>query len=301
MTLENELQRADAPDTNEMQRTDAPDADERALGDNNGTPPLIVQNSSLREMPVATVPRSTFNAAVIAFVCLLVGGVVGWVGRDRLAQTNDVENETLINEAVAAAVAALPAGSVVAAEPTRDPNQRFVVDIKDNPSLGPEDAPITIIEFGDFRCSYCRRFNDETLQQILTNYEGQVRFVFRDYPILGPDSIEAALAGECAHDQDAFWPFHDWLYANQDRLNREGFLEGATAVEMDIETFTACLDARTHEEEVIADYLDGETLGVSGTPTFFINGKLLTGAQPYMVFAGVLEQELAAIEQPAAS
>lgn len=292
MTLENEFQRIEAVpepiDTNASAETTSP-------------PPQPAPPQSMREMPVATVPRSTFNAVVIAFVCLIVGAVVGWVGRDRIAQDNLTENETLISSAVATAVAALPAESLVAAEPTRDPNQRFVVDIKDNPSLGPEDAPITIIEFGDFRCGYCRRFNDETLSQILTNYEGQVRFVYRDYPILGPESLEAALAGECAHDLDAFWPFHDWLYANQDKLNRTGFLLGAAELNMDIEQFTACLDARTHEQEIVADYLDGQNLGVGGTPTFFINGKILTGAQPYTVFAGVLEQELAAVAETSAT
>lgn len=251
----------------------------------------------MREVPVATVPRSTFNAVVIAFVCLIVGVVVGWAGRDRLAQANLSENETLINNAVATAVAMLPAsGNLVAAQPTRDPNQRFVVDIKDNPSVGPEDAEITLIEFGDFRCGYCRRFKDETLDQILTNYEGRVRYVFRDYPILGQESLESALAAECAHDLNAFWPFHDWLYANQDKLNRAGFLQAAESLNLDMEQFTACLDARTHEQEIVADFIDGQTLGITGTPTFFINGKLLSGAQPYTVFASVLEQELAAAE-----
>jgi protein-disulfide isomerase len=293
MTLENEFQRVET--TPEQPHTNG-----TAQPSPTNTP---IPPASMREVPVATVPRSTFNAVVIAFVCLLVGTVVGWVGRDRMAQANVTENETLISSAVATAVAALPAGgSVVVAEPTRDPNQRFVVDIKDNPVQGPEDAPITIIEFGDFRCGYCRRFNDETLSQILTNYEGRIRYVYRDYPILGTESIESALAAECAHDLDAFWPFHDWLYANQDKLNRDGFLQAATELNLDMEQFTTCFDGRTHEQEILADYLDGQSLGVGGTPTFFINGKLLTGAQPYTVFAGVLEQELAAIaESPAAS
>lgn len=246
---------------------------------------------------LAVVPRATLNYVIIGITFLLVGVVIGAFGYDRLMQANRTENQDLINSAVAAAVAALPSGgAAAAAAPTQDPNQRFTVAYEGNPSIGPDDAPIVMIEFGDFRCGYCKRFNDETLFQLLSDYEGQVRFVYRDYPILGPDSLVAAHAGQCAHDQGAFWPFHDLVYANQGSLNRDTFIAHATALELDVERFTTCLDEETFEEGIIADFMDGQQLGVGGTPTFFINGKLVTGAQPYAVFASVFDAELAALE-----
>ena len=167
---------------------------------------------------------------------------------------------------------------------------------KGNPAKGvanAADALVTIIEFGDFRCSYCRRFNDETLPTLLDTYDGQIRYVFRDYPILTTESLQAALAAECAHDQDKFWEFHDWAYANQNALNRDGFLIIAENLEMDIPQFTTCFDGQIYNQEVSTDFTDGQALGITGTPTFFINGKILVGAQPLVTFQQVIDAELA--------
>jgi protein-disulfide isomerase len=179
--------------------------------------------------------------------------------------------------------------------PTADPNFRYDVDDGGNPFLGAADAPITMIEFGDFRCGFCKRFNDETLAPLLQQYEGQIRFVYRDYPILGPDSLQAALAAQCAHDQGQFWPFHDLLYSNPSNLTRTAFLTYAEQLALDIDTFTTCLDNAVHQEEINADYAVGQQLGVGGTPTFFINGRIITGAQPIEVFQRLLDDELAQI------
>jgi protein-disulfide isomerase len=239
---------------------------------------------------VITIPRVLFNYAVIAIACFVVGLVVGVFAYDRVVQNNREENTELINSAVAAAVAALPQTGMVA-QPTPDPNFRYDVAEAGNPALGPVDAPITIIEFGDFRCSYCKRFFDQTLEPLLTAYEGQVRFVYRDYPILGPESVQAALAAQCADDQGQFWVFHDRLYQEQN-LTRAAFVQYATEFEMDVDTFTTCLDDAVHQSEVEADYIAGAQLGVGGTPTFFINGKILVGAQPYESFVAAIEAEL---------
>lgn len=235
------------------------------------------------------IPRVLFNYVIIAVSCFAVGLIVGIFAYDRIAQNNREENTALINNAVAAVVAALPES--VAAQPTLDPNFRYDVTDADNPTIGPADAPITIIEFGDFRCTYCKRFFDETLYPLLDAYEGQVHFVFRDFPILGPDSIQAALAAECADDQGRFWVFHDRLYADQ-ILTRDAFLQHATELEMDVDTFTTCLDDEVHQAEIETDYVAASQLGVGGTPTFFINGKILIGAQPYDSFVAAIEAEL---------
>ena len=106
---------------------------------------------------------------------------------------------------------------------------------------------------------------------------------------------QAALAAQCAHDQGQFWPFHDLLYSNPSNLTRTAFLTYAEQLALDIDTFTTCLDNAVHQEEINADYAVGQQLGVGGTPTFFINGRIITGAQPIEVFQRLLNDELAQI------
>jgi protein-disulfide isomerase len=249
------------------------------------------------QSPVVVIPRVMFNYVVIAAVCLIVGAVVGMVAYDRVAKGAAVANEELINKAVATAVAALPRDTT---PPTVDPNIRYEISIEGQPSLGPLDAPIVMVEFGDFHCTYCKRFHDETIEPILQNYGDKVLFVYRDYPILGPDSVQAALAAECAFDQGAFWGFHDMLYAAPTALTRDNFIKYAQDLQVDLDTFTKCYDDAEHQALVTQDFNDGTAVGVGATPTFFINGKLLLGAQPYDQFAARIEAELAAAESSAA-
>ena len=253
--------------------------------------------------PGQTVPRHTFNYLIIAVVCFVLGAVIGVVGYDRVNANTTAQVDAAVNRALATAVAAMPRGNTVAAAPTRDPNQRFAVDTEGDPAKGEEDAPVTIVEFADFRCGYCRRFIEQTITPLLDTYGQNVRFVYRDYPILGNDSVSAAFAGECAAQQDKFWEFHDLLYANQDNLTTEAFTQYATDLEMDVDAFLVCLDSDEAAAMVQRDYEAGQTLGVSGTPTFFINGKMLVGAQPYQAFAQIIDEELAlaaGAEQPPA-
>jgi protein-disulfide isomerase len=251
--------------------------------------PVLSVPAVARDSNTVTISRVLFNYLIIAVSCFAVGLIVGVFAYDRIAQNNRQENTELINNAVAAAVAALPLSPT--AQPTPDPNMRYDVSDAGNPSIGPVDAPITIIEFGDFNCHYCKRFFDETLSPLLTAYEGRVRFVFRDYPILGSASVQAALAAECADDQGEFWGFHNLVYQEQN-LTRDNFLQYAADLNLDVDTFTTCLDDAVHQQDIETDYLDGAQLGVGGTPTFFINGKILVGAQPYDSFVTLIEAEL---------
>ena len=98
-----------------------------------------------------------------------------------------------------------------------------------------------MVEFGDFHCTYCKRFHDETITPLLENYGDKVLYVFRDYPILGPDSMQAALAAECAFDQDAFWDFHDRLFSDPTELTRDKFIEYAQELNLDMDQFTVVL------------------------------------------------------------
>jgi protein-disulfide isomerase len=257
---------------------------------NAPTPPATPDDYSADDA-VITVSRTTFNYVLIGVSFFVVGLMLGFLGYDRFATNNAEENAALMLAAAQTAVAGVPRGNTVAAAPTRDPNARYAVAVAENPSIGSPDAPITIIEFGDFRCSYCKRFYDQTLNPLLEQYGDQVRFVYRDYPILGPDSTLAAMAGECADDQGKFWDFHDLIYADQ-VLTRDQFLEYAATLEMDVDAFTNCLDEGTHTAEIQADYQAGSSVGVGGTPTFFINGRMLVGAQPISTFSTMIEDEL---------
>ena len=240
-----------------------------------------------------TVSRHTFNYVIIAIAFFALGAVLGVIAYDRVSANTNAQVDAAVNRAVAAVIAAVPQGAQPVVEPTRDPNQRFVVDTEGDPSRGSADAPVTIVEFGDFRCSYCARFHAQTLTPLLDAFGDNVRFVYRDFPILGPGSVTAALAGECATDQGKFWEFPDLGYANQGGLTRGAFTTYATELGMDVDVFNACIDADETTTRVQRDFADGQQLGVSGTPTFFVNGRILVGAQPYDVFARYVEEELA--------
>ncbi len=167
------------------------------------------------------------------------------------------------------------------------------VSADDDPAIGPADAAVVIIAFSDFSCPHCANFALNTLPRLIEAYGDRVRFVFRDAPILGPTSGWAALAAECADDQGKFWEYHDLLFANQRSLSRENLTAYAQQLELDTAVFDACVDNQTHLEELQKDLADAQAVGLSGTPTFFINGRRVVGAQPFEVFVEIIEAELA--------
>jgi protein-disulfide isomerase len=171
------------------------------------------------------------------------------------------------------------------------------VQVDDDPIMGAADAPITIIEFSDFNCPYCGRFSSETLPRLLDKYEGKVRFVYRDMPIIGGQiSVETAIAAECAADQGKFTEYHNLLYSDTAAATRQRdvYIRYAVQLGLDEPTFTACLDDPTKSTEVSLDYLDGQEQNITGTPTFFINGRMISGAHSFDVFSTVIDRELAA-------
>jgi len=168
---------------------------------------------------------------------------------------------------------------------------RIEVSVDDDPSIGPENAAITIVEFSDFRCPFCARAKP-TLKQILETYGDKIRFVYRDFPILGPQSQKAAEAAECADEQGKFWQYHDLLFANQQTLDIPNLKQYAVDIGLNPSIFNDCLDSGKMASEVEKDFQDGQDYGVSGVPAFFINGILVSGAQPYGAFEQIIEQEL---------
>lgn len=186
-----------------------------------------------------------------------------------------------------------PTASSVAAQPSATP-RAIEVSPDDDPGIGPADAPVLIVGFSDFQCSHCARFGRDTLGQILDTYGNQVRFVFRDFPLMSlhPQALKAAEAAQCVHDQGRFWEYHDLLFRNQEAVDVESLKDYARQLGLDVAAFTSCLDTDRHFSEVQHDLTEGQSYGVTGTPTFFINGRLLVGAKPFADFQAIIEEEL---------
>ena len=167
------------------------------------------------------------------------------------------------------------------------------VSADDAPFKGPAEAPITIVEFSDFQCSYCKRVLN-VLDQVLERYPNKVKLAFRDFPIVNihPHAQKAAEAAHCAAEQGKFWEFHDRLFDQQDAIPTANFADHAKALGLEVTTFQTCVDGRKYQEKVERNYAAGVKAGVSGTPAFFINGRPLSGAQPFEAFKVVIDEEL---------
>ena len=171
---------------------------------------------------------------------------------------------------------------------------RVNVDSPDAPSRGPADAPVTIVEFGDFECPYCGGL-EPTLEMVLKNYAGKVRLVFREYPLpsIHPLAAKAAEAAMCAKEQGKFWELHDRMYAHQDALKVDDLKKAAAELGMNKKRFDKCIDSDQYDAAIQADLKAGQQAGVSGTPALFVNGRPVPGgAVGYDVLAKVIDEEL---------
>jgi protein-disulfide isomerase len=173
------------------------------------------------------------------------------------------------------------------------PVVRVTVSTEGAPLRGAAEARVTLVEFSDFQCPYCKRAQ-ATLKQILERYPGKVRHLFRDFPLesLHPEAKRAAEAARCAQDQGKFWEYHDVLFANSPNLATDDLRRYAEQVGLEVPTFERCVSSGVHRATVQRDVEEGARLGVNGTPAFFINGRALHGAQPLEAFARVIEEEL---------
>ena len=170
----------------------------------------------------------------------------------------------------------------------------------DDPVLGNASAPVTLVEFGDFQCPFCKKFHEEARKEILNTYveTGKVKIVYRDFPLenIHPSARPAAEAAECADEQGKFWPYHDALYTRQAELTKGTMDYAVLAGELGLNkvVFEKCVKDRKYKDEVTKDYEDGVQAGDDGTPALFINGKKVTpaGAQPFSVFQAQIEAAL---------
>jgi protein-disulfide isomerase len=162
-----------------------------------------------------------------------------------------------------------------------------------HPSTGATSAPVTIVEFSDFQCPFCRAA-ESSLKQVRQKYGDSVKLVYMDFPLgFHPHAMDAARAARCAADQDKFWQFHDALFLDQKKLDPNDLRLTAAKIGLDHDQFNSCFSSDKHDAGIRKDMAEGNTLGVTGTPTFFINGRELVGAQPPLKFDQVIDEELA--------
>jgi len=173
-----------------------------------------------------------------------------------------------------------------------------------SPYLGSVEAPITLVEFGDYQCFFCNKFFHDTEESVLKNYveTGKVKIIFKDFTIIGPDSIGAANAAHCAEDQGKFWEYHDELYNNWAGENNgwassENLVKFAQNIGLNEEEFNQCMIDKKYQKLVSSSSADAKNLGITGTPAFFVIGSdnqitRISGAQPYEVFRDIFEEEL---------
>lgn len=174
-------------------------------------------------------------------------------------------------------------------EPMQEVQDIVVID--GNPEMGPSDALITVVEFSDFRCPYCQQLHP-TIRRLSLEYKDSVRFIFRDYPLIGDDSRILALAGRCAHEQGLFFPFHDRIYGNALPVEIKDLVSLAEGIGINGTQFQSCVNAQRYQPQIDKDLNDASLVGVTGTPTLFINGHRIPGAPPYSVLKTILDTTL---------
>lgn len=158
---------------------------------------------------------------------------------------------------------------------------------------GSDNASVTLIEYSDFQCPFCARVQS-TYDKILEEYPDQVKLIYRHFPLsFHQNAKKAAEAAECAGDQNKFWEMHDTLFANQNNLDVDSLKDFAKELNLNTSTFNGCLDSGQYEQRIQSDLAEGTKDGVSGTPATFVNGELISGAQPYDVFKTAIDQALA--------
>lgn len=240
-----------------------------------------------------TLPISGINITSVLIVLLVIASfIIGslWTKVTYLGKNG-------ISPAVPAAAQVIPQGNQPQAPA---PGQKYTVDVGHFPVKGKSDAKVTIVAFEDFRCPFCEKTFTDTEPQIFNDYvdTGKVKFAYRHYQFLGPASVLAGNATECANEQKKFWEFHDYLYKNQPNesdtsmYNVDRMTEIAGQLGLNVSQFKSCLSSNKYQKNVDQDMADGQKVGVSGTPTFYINGIQLVGAQPYSAFKTIIDQEL---------
>lgn len=237
------------------------------------------------------------NVVILVGALLLAGSVVaaGMLVREPLERGTEelaAVKTSLASLEVAVKAAAAPRPAA-AATGRPDPNQRYSVTTDGSPSVGAADAKVSIVAFSDFQCPFCSRAVP-TLEQVEKEYGDKVRIVFKHLPLsIHPKAPAAHAAAEAAHRQGKFWEMHDLIFGNQREMSPERYLQYATELGLDVEKFKKDLESAEVKKRIDDDTSEASRLNVRGTPAFFINGRYLSGAQPFETFKQRIDEELA--------
>lgn len=240
------------------------------------------------------------GAVVISFSILVSGGVIKIKGVN--------SNSALGTQQGGAVLDAPTVDDQVPEEPTGP----VKVSLDDDPVLGDKNAPVTLVEFSDYECPFCKRHFEATYQDLKKNYidTGKVKLVFRDLPLSfhDPMATTEAIAANCAREQggdSAYFKMHDIMFekttSNGNGLTKDDLYKFSTDLGLNAGNFKTCLDSEKYKDEVAKDLADAATVGASGTPSFFIGkstqdgtieGTIVVGAQPYSAFQAIIDQQL---------
>ena len=166
-------------------------------------------------------------------------------------------------------------------------------NVGDAPSIGPRDAPVLLVEFTDYQCPFCSRARP-TINQVLDTYKGKVRYALKDFPLsFHRESFKAHEAAHCAGEQGKYWDLNKKIWENQKSIKLEDLKKYAQEIRLNTQKFNQCLDEGKFSERVRTSLEEGQAVGVSGTPAFFINGRMISGARPFENFKEIIDAELA--------
>ena len=262
---------------------------------------------SLTNMPRSATTTNTAPAAQTDLRAIREAAMLGVkdamlaanTGTTSTVSLEDIRNAARQGATEALANAQLAAGQAPVAEPTPVPVDPSTIVARPANTLGESSAKITIVEYSDFQCPFCKRFHDQVLQRVLDEYvkTGKVKLTFKHFAFLGEESRWSAQTSECAAEQGKFWDMHELLFKRQNGENQGTFTKDKLALladeaKLDSKKYAACMDNPTIAARVQEDAAEGNRVGVRGTPSFLINGKLLVGAQPFEAFKIAVEDAL---------
>jgi protein-disulfide isomerase len=250
--------------------------------------------------PNVEAPEGLITRTVVYVVVALVIGFAGGIG---YAQAFTGGGDTASDQAADPVAAAEPEPQLDgtqadAVQSEQVPQQPLVfdIDLTGRPSLGDPDSLVTVVEMTDYECPFCRLHHQQVMAVLLSEYGDRIRYVTINFPLssIHPLAFTAALAAECAHNQGLFWQYNDALFATTESLVPDTLVAIAAGLGVEMEPFVQCVNSGATQGLVVRDIQDGQRFGVTGTPTFFINGKKLVGARAIDIFRQVIDAELAA-------
>jgi protein-disulfide isomerase len=171
--------------------------------------------------------------------------------------------------------------------------KRYDVGGEGLPAFGPDDAPVVLMEFSDYQCPYCKRWHDDVFPLLIAEYGDRIKFVYRNLPVIRANSADAARASYCADEQGAYWEYHEALFSNRYDFSEQSYEQYARDLGLDVEALLECYNSGRYADLVEQELQFARSMGIGSTPTFFINGIPVVGAQPYDVFKQMIDMELA--------